>query len=482
MALFFQRDASLTVYPETSAGAFANGDTAYVIPLLEGFSFSQTTNSSEITLSEMESTGGVSRRGRKMFNDSLAPVEWSFSTYLRPFLSSSATGTAATYGAAAQHLVDEVLWNALMAKGRLGEVNTEIESVTLTRGTSVFTTAPTVGFSGGGGSGATAEAILFPTGHADAGKISHVNVTAGGSGYSSAPTVTFTGSAASGSGHSGVAVVGDSDDALLSRGTAAGNADANAMIMDTRRSNKSALETMTLEFNLGSNQLYKITKAVVNSATVNFDVDGIATVEWSGMGANIVSVTDGTQITSAKKITEGGRAADTNNFIRNRLTSMSIAFADGGNSDISPINDTAYNLTVTGGSISIENNISYLTPEELGVVNKPIEHVTGVRNIGGSFTCYLATGAGGSREFFDDLVHDDSLGVTTHDFAITFNVGGTTGQPRVAFEMPHCHVEVPSHSIEDVISLETNFSSLQSDMESNVPDDFKMKTFGKALA
>ena len=481
MALFFQRDASLTVYPETSAGAFANGDTAYVIPLLEGFSFSQTTNSSEITLSEMESTGGTSRRGRKMFNDSLAPVEWSFSTYLRPFLSGT-TNNAATYGAAGQHLVDEVLWNALMAKGRLGEVGTEIESVTVTPGSSVFTTAPTVAFSGGGGSGATATVILHPTGHADAGKISHINVTAGGSGYSSAPTVVFSGSAASGSGHSGVAVVGDADDALLSRGTAAGNADANAMIMDTRRSNKSALETMTLEFNLGSNQLYKITKAVVNSATVNFDVDGIATVEWSGMGATIVSVTDGTQITSAKKITEGGRAADTNNFIRNRLTSMSIGFADGGNSDITPINDNAYALTVTGGSISIENNISYLTPEELGVVNKPIEHVTGVRNIGGSFTCYLATGTGGSREFFDDLVSDAALGVTTHDFAVTFNVGGTTGQPRVAFEMPHCHVEVPSHSIEDVISLETNFSSLQSDMESNVPDDFKMKTFGKTLA
>ena len=481
MALFFQRDASLTVYPETSAGAFANGDTAYVIPLLEGFSFSQTTNSSEITLSEMESTGGTSRRGRKMFNDSLAPVEWSFSTYLRPFLSGT-TNNAATYGAAGQHLVDEVLWNALMAKGRLGEVGTEIESVTVTPGSSVFTTAPTVAFSGGGGSGATATVILHPTGHADAGKISHINVTAGGSGYSSAPTVVFSGSAASGSGHSGVAVVGDADDALLSRGTAAGNADANAMIMDTRRSNKSALETMTLEFNLGSSQLYKITKAVVNSATVNFDVDGIATVEWSGMGATIVSVTDGTQITSAKKITEGGRAADTNNFIRNRLTSMSIGFADGGNSDITPINDNAYALTVTGGSISIENNISYLTPEELGVVNKPIEHVTGVRNIGGSFTCYLATGTGGSREFFDDLVSDAALGVTTHDFAVTFNVGGTTGQPRVAFEMPHCHVEVPSHSIEDVISLETNFSSLQSDMESNVPDDFKMKTFGKTLA
>jgi hypothetical protein len=413
-----------------------------------------------------------------MFNDSLAPVEWSFSTYLRPFLSGASSGTG-LYGAAGQHLVDEVLWNALMAKGRLGEVGTEIESITVTPGSSVFTTAPTVAFSGGGGSGATATVILHPTGHADAGKISHINVTAGGSGYSSVPTVAFSGTPASGSGHSGVAVVGDADDSLLSRGTAAGNADANALIMDTRRSNKAALETFGLEFNLGNSQIYKLTKCVVNSATVNFDVDGIATVEWSGMGATIASISSHTA--NAKNITEGGRAADTSNFIRNRLTSMSIAYADGGSSDISPINDNAYALTVTGGSISIENNISYLTPEELGIVNKPIEHVTGVRNIGGSFTCYLASGTGGSKEFFDDLVNDSSLGVTTHDFAVTFNVGGTTGQPRVAFEMPHCHVEVPSHSIEDVISLETNFSSLQSDMESNVPDDFKIKAFGKAL-
>jgi hypothetical protein len=75
-----------------------------------------------------------------------------------------------------------------------------------------------------------ATVVLHPTGHADAGKISHINVTAGGSGYSSAPTVVFSGSAASGSGHSGVAVVGDADDSLLSRGTAAGNADAMLLL------------------------------------------------------------------------------------------------------------------------------------------------------------------------------------------------------------------------------------------------------------
>jgi hypothetical protein len=363
-----------------------------------------------------------------------------------------------------------------MAKGRMDEVATEVESVTLTVGTSVWTVAgaPAVSFTGGSGSGATAEAIIHPAGHASAGKISHINVTAGGTGYTSAPTVVFTGTPDSGSGHAGVAVVGDADDSVLSRG-----ASGSALIMDTRRSNKSALETMALEFNLGGGQIYRITKAIVNSATVNFDVEGIATVEWSGMGATIASLTSHTA--NASNIDEGGRAADTSNFIRNRLTSMSIAYADGGASDISPINSAAFALTVTGGSISFENNLSYLTPEELGVVNKPIEHVTGVRNIGGSFTCYLATGTGGSKEFFDDLVHDDSLGVTTHDFAVTFNVGGASGTPRVAFTMPHCHVEVPSHSIEDVISLETTFSSLQSNMESNVPDDFSMSTYGGAL-
>ena len=49
--------------------------------------FSQTTNTSEITLAEMESSAGISRRGRRMFTDSLAPAEWSFSTYIRPFKS-----------------------------------------------------------------------------------------------------------------------------------------------------------------------------------------------------------------------------------------------------------------------------------------------------------------------------------------------------------------------------------------------------------
>ena len=72
--------------------------------VLDGFSFSQATNQTEIGLQEMESTAGVSRRGRRLFTDSLlSPAEWSFSTYMRP----------TNHGSSKMHLVDQVLWAAM---------------------------------------------------------------------------------------------------------------------------------------------------------------------------------------------------------------------------------------------------------------------------------------------------------------------------------------------------------------------------------
>ena len=106
--LYFSRDTKVFI---------EIGSAIWEIPVLDGFSFSQATNSSEVTLSEMESTGGVSRRGRRMFNDSLAPAEWSFSTYMRPFTSAGADDAAGQVGgkfasvtADNHHAVEEALW------------------------------------------------------------------------------------------------------------------------------------------------------------------------------------------------------------------------------------------------------------------------------------------------------------------------------------------------------------------------------------
>ena len=492
MALFFQRDSTLQVYPNRADGTFPASSQAFAIPMLEGFSFSQTTNSSEITLAEMESTTGTSRRGRKMFNDSLAPVEWSFSTYIRPYIASNSVrpGASTTYswGDSKVHLVDECLWNALLSKSRLDEATSaqSVASVAINAAGTGYTVGDLLTFTGGtlatGGAHATGRVQTISGGGAT-GPVTAIDILTGGN-YTAAPTgVTDVGS---GSGLTLTSsTLGESEDSLIER-------DGTIAMYTSASSNKSALNTFSMEFLIGTGVGYKLNKAVVNSATVNFDVEGIATVEWSGMAATIDNITAFTETNvttvgganAGKAINEGGTSADTENFIRNRLTSMAVAPKTGGTSVSVAGMQTSYDLTVTGGSISIENNLSYLTPEELGVVNKPIEHVTGVRNVGGSFTCYLATSSAnnGSKDFYEDLTSAAALDVITHDFEMTFKVGGTSGSPRVEFKMPQCHVEVPSHSIEDVISLESSFTSLQSDMESNEPDDLEITAYGVALA
>ena len=125
--LYFSRDTRMIVQfrnttENTETAANFGLGACWEIPILDGYSFSQATNTSEITLAEMESTVGVSRRGRRMFTDSLAPAEWSFSTYIRPFKSvgQTALGTAAdgTMGAepgstTEVHAVEEVLWASM---------------------------------------------------------------------------------------------------------------------------------------------------------------------------------------------------------------------------------------------------------------------------------------------------------------------------------------------------------------------------------
>jgi hypothetical protein len=62
----------------------------------------------------------------------------------------------------------------------------EVRSVTVVNGGSGYTQAPTVTFTGGGGSGATAQAII------SGGSVTEIIVLTGGQGYTSAPRVTVS--------------------------------------------------------------------------------------------------------------------------------------------------------------------------------------------------------------------------------------------------------------------------------------------------
>jgi hypothetical protein len=386
--LFFSRDTKVYVAPLNAAGAEVAG-AIWEIPVLDGFSFSQATNSSEITLNEMEASGGGSRRGRKMFNDSYAPAEWSFSTYARPFKSASYAAGGAD-NQVAHHAVEEALW-AMMV--------------------------------GNAGAGYT-----VPTG-------SQVSVWAQG---------------------------------LTQDGT--------DLDIDFADSNTSTLGTANIYFVLGKTgetaTTYKVANCCMNEASMDFDIDGIATIAWSGMG---------TIITEASAPTETRKEAigSTTNFIRNRLTQLVMTTADDHLRSTGEGNDgdsdaETYALTLTGGNITISNNMTFLTPETLGVVNQPLGHVTGTRTIGGSFTCYLNSTADSSMDLFERIIEDSDT--ITNKFDLSFKVGGASAVPRVEFDMAACHLEVPTHSIDDVISLEVNFHALGTDISST--DEIAIKYIG----
>jgi len=381
--LYFSRDVK--VYVQT-------GTAIWEVPVLDGFSFSQATNSVEVTLNEMSSTAGVSRRGRKLFNDSLAAAEWSFQTYARPFTSTGGVigiGGVADDTAGNHHAVEEVLWA----------------------------------------------------------------LAAGGAYYDTA-TSTFKSAAA---------------------GVAYTTVDTTDINIDFNQSNVSALGTATIWFNFPADDgvdpvVYKITECCVNEATLTFDIDGITTIDWSGMGTKIedVPLADLTTALTTNLINEGTSCDDTGNFIRNRLSTLSlVATQDGGaNQTAFPGSAAgAYSVVLTGGTITVSNNITFLTPSTLGCVNVPLGHVTGTRTVSGSIDCYLdGEGAGGSGQLFDDLITATSL--PTNSFALNLYVGGDASSvlnaPGMQFTLPTAHMEVPAHDIGDIVSLSTTFHGLPS--------------------
>ena len=380
--LYFSR--GVTVYLQ-------QGTNVWQIPVLAGYSFSQSTNTSEISLNEMTDTSGNSRRGKQVFTDSLSPAEWSFDMYMRPYMGTADGQVDGT--TPLTHCVEEAIWANFVSVGD-------------------FT-----------------------------------------------PGETTT------------AADWDSIGVVLAN-------QATGSSFNFTASNKAALGTFTLYFVFDGavvSSVYKIEGCVVGGIGVTFDLEGIATLNVSGSGGVVQDITEGTDgldNAPTATITEG--IADTDNFIRNRLTSLAVQSVNDSVYGLSAgwtlfpgSGSGAYTIVITGGSINFENNISFLTPETLGIVNTPLEHVTGGRSVSGNFTCYLARDAtgGSAADFINDLNKDTTRSLVSNQFALTFSVGGSA-DPKVVIAMPKCHVSVPNITIEDVISMDVAFSALPTDLSS----------------
>lgn len=341
MALNLVRNSRVffTTDVDASTGVVAQGALTsaktFEIQVLDGFTFSQNTNQETVTLNE---AGPAPVRGQRSFNTSLAPVDFSMSTYIRP-------------------------------NGGLTNIEAE-------------------------------ESVLW-------GALSSVN----GNGWT--PGEAYS-------------------------------------VVDFDASNAHQLQKFGLVIIL-DNVTYVIDDCVLGQATIDFGIDAIATVAWTGQGKTLRKL--GTNGTATGGTFGGGLTGSytpkvtTAPYIANKLSTATVSA--GG---------TSYVVALTGGSITINNNVTYLVPANLGVVNQPATYFTGTRAISGTMNAYLKTG--GSTDTGALLAN--MLANTSNvnpNFNVEIAIGGVTNATKVELSMPTSMLTIPTVDVQQVVSTAINFTA-----------------------
>jgi hypothetical protein len=472
------------------------------IQVLDGFGFSQNTTSETVTLSE---TGAVPVRGQRTFNTQLDPVDFNMTTYIRPFKDTSGgTVTGFTWGATTGAVTagsggSTTLLSAYPANIVTASAATQAFGTDFGTNTFIYATSAPAG-------GRTATfAPIFGADSATPSyqKLIGIYLIDGGSGYTVAPTVTIVDPD---SGAEAVALpvvtttvsavgapVITAEESVLwnafftSSTTGATQAWTETTTVATVVSNHSQAHQLK-RFGLivvMDTACFVIDDCVLNTATVDFGIDAIASVAWAGQGKAIRQI-NAPGLGTAGTFTASGLGAPTISgnykpktttaaFIANKLSTFSL-FAGLGSPGTPPAPTSYYNLPLTGGNLTLSNNVSYLTPANLGIVNTPVTYFAGTRAISGNVTAYLRSGGATGANDTDDpttgrkqtaqLLGDLLAGSsTTVDprFYMKLTIGGTTADDRVEIEMPGVVLTIPTISTEQVISTSINFTAQGTD-------------------
>ncbi len=435
------------------ASGFTTANT-WEIQVLDGFKFSQATNTTNIQINE---AGDTPIRGQRAFNTALNPVDITFSTYIRPRIASN-QATAE----------ERILWNALMGSVAVGDAGTALggtghgmartdtasPNVTFT-GTAMATTL-TVGkiynVTGLTGSGApkvyntpvkivsnvAATTVVEYLTNPPVGALANVTASA---------TTTFT------------------EAAWVEYPTASGITTSYGQVT-TAKSGRNQLQALGFIF-VVDGSTYTIDNCCLDQAQLDFGLDAIAMVNWTAKGTKLNQLATAVALSNVQDpVLSGGLTGTatgkvtTANYITNKLSTVNIT-AKFNTSDIT-MDGTAYSVVLTGGNITIANNINYVTPNNIGTLNIPIGYYTGARSISGSMNAYLRTGSVGGNPQTATLLKDlltASAKATDTKFALGFQIGGSTAATRVELDMPGAMIGIPSVDIADVVSTTITFNA-----------------------
>ena len=211
---------------------------------------------------------------------------------------------------------------------------------------------------------------------------------------------------------------------------------------------------------------YALDNCALDSATIDFGLDQIANIQWAGKATLIRPVTISASVPVSGEVTFTGadvtgttpdpvdkaKAKNTNaRYIANKLTTLLV------NNDINDLVGTDFTVPITGGSITLANNLTYLTPANLGTVNLPITYFTGTRSVTGTLNAYLRTGASNTGGLLSTLLTNAPNEIEP-SFATVIQLGGGTSNTRVELKIPAAQYQIPSVNTEQVISTTINFT------------------------
>lgn len=350
------------------------GTNTWEVLIQDDFSFNQNGNTTDISLNE---AGPSPIRGSERFNDSLNPADWSFSTYLRPYLDDKGDADATND----QVLTPDIaLWHAL----------------------------------------------------------------ASGSDYDPTNT-TFKG--------------------VMSNKT--------NMVVSFEDSQYHELLKINL-FYLVDSSWYQIRDVQVGQAEISVDIEGIGMTTWTGQGTQIVPLgTTAPFAHTTPEFTLSDEVFSCAAWIKNKLTTLVLK----DNNDGAKV----YSIPITGGSVTINNNISYLTPNTLSRVDVPIGSFTGSLEITGSLEAYLHVDTNNniaellSSELLAELLPAYTADCTTrtnlstkNSYSLAVCMGGkyASAAPGVVVHLPRAHLSIPSIDTGDVLSTTIEFKGTAADLSS----------------
>lgn len=423
--VYFTTNVNAATGVITDANSGFTSLNTFEIQVQDGYSFSQGTNQTTIQIAE---SGATPTRGQRAFNTSLNAVEFSFSTYIRPLISTNVSAA------------EKVLWNALLGSKDLDDAGVAVTGLSRAATTGVgasvatlitgatFIVGDNVNINGATSAGDWNQAAIvtaIPAAGTYTVELTKAPAIASGTTATGAAMKVYTGQWAKGPGFSYASTMG---------------------------SNKNQLQKFGMVFVVDS-VVYLVDNCALDQASVDFGLDAISMVAWTGKGT---ALKQATTITGSAMLGSAQMVTTTANYITNKLSTMTLESNIGGAQNTATAS-TSYAIPITGGNITIANNINYLVPTNLGIVNTAIGYYTGQRSITGNVTAYLRTGGSNDSGALLNALLTGSATVTEPKFRVQLEMGGKANAIHLEFDMPGTVLQIPAVNVADVVATTINF-------------------------